>query len=229
MCTGRIDLSFILHAFAKGADGVIIGGCWPGECHYVTEGNYDALGNVYLCKRLLAQVGIDPERLRLEWIAASEGSRFAEVMNDFVAVQKKLGPIGEGEGIDEVVLKRKIEAIQSLVPYIKLVERERLRVPERTEEAYRAFFESADLDLLFAELIGEKLTVSQILKLLEERPLSKGEISQMLKIDPSVISRHINSSSRQGLIEYEEENNCFALSRRGGEVTSVRMRSEGEP
>ena len=57
MCTGRVDLSFIFRALRKGADGVIIGGCWPGECHYVTEGNYDALGNVYLCKKLLAYRG----------------------------------------------------------------------------------------------------------------------------------------------------------------------------
>ena len=52
MCTGRVDLAFVLRAFQRGADGVIIGGCWPGECHYVTEGNYDALGNMYLCKKL---------------------------------------------------------------------------------------------------------------------------------------------------------------------------------
>ena len=79
MCTGRVDLAFVLRAFRKGADGVIIGGCWPGECHYVTEGNYDALGNMYLCKKLMAHIGMEPDRLRLEWIAASEGNRFARI------------------------------------------------------------------------------------------------------------------------------------------------------
>ena len=60
MCTGRVDLAFVLRAFQKGADGVIIGGCWPGECHYVTEGNYDALGNMHLCKKLLEHIGVEP-------------------------------------------------------------------------------------------------------------------------------------------------------------------------
>ena len=83
MCTGRVDLAFVLRAYQGGADGVIIGGCWPGECHYVTEGNYDALNLMHLCKKVLEYKGIDPERLRIEWISASEGTRFAEIMNDF--------------------------------------------------------------------------------------------------------------------------------------------------
>jgi coenzyme F420-reducing hydrogenase delta subunit len=83
MCTGRVDIAFVLRAFSKGADGVFIGGCWLGECHYVTEGNYDALFNMHFTKKLLEQVGLNPDRLRLEWISASEGTRYAEVMNDF--------------------------------------------------------------------------------------------------------------------------------------------------
>ena len=89
MCTGRVDLAFILRAFSSGADGVIIGGCWPGECHYVTEGNYDALGNVHLAKKLLELIGISTDRVRLEWIAASEGTRFAEVMSEFAGTLRE--------------------------------------------------------------------------------------------------------------------------------------------
>ncbi len=99
MCTGRVDLAFVLRALLKGADGVIIGGCWPGECHYVTEGNYDALGNMHLSKKLLQLIGLSPDRLRLEWIAASEGSRFAEVMSDFADSLRELGPLGSEEDI----------------------------------------------------------------------------------------------------------------------------------
>ena len=100
MCTGRVDLAFVIRAYQSGADGVIVGGCWPGECHYVTEGNYDALGNVHLCRKLMGLIGVRPERLRLEWIAASEGTRFAEVMSDFVESLRALGPLGQPEGID---------------------------------------------------------------------------------------------------------------------------------
>ncbi len=211
MCTGRVDLAFIFHAFAKGADGVIIGGCWPGECHYVTEGNYDALGNMHLGRKLLDRIGVNPERFRLEWIAASEGNRFAEVMNDFVAKIGGLGSIGSGEGIEPDVLERKLKAAEKILPYLKLVEREKLRVPTKTEKGYNEFFASDEVTRLFDELIADKLTVSEILSLLEERPLSTGEISQALGLSPSDVSRHMNVSSRQGLVKYDLERQSYAL------------------
>ncbi len=211
MCTGRVDLAFMLRAFQKGADGVIIGGCWPGECHYMTEGNYDALGNMYLCKKLLEHVGVNPERLRLEWIAASEGSRFAEIMSDFAAKLRELGPLGQDEGIDERGLKLKLDALNRLVPYIKLVEREKLRIPTRSEEAYKAFYESDEVNRLFLDLIADKLAISQILMLLEERPLSTGEISDRLGLNPSDVSRHMNRSSQRGVVRYDLDQKCFAL------------------
>ena len=70
---GRIDLAFVLRAFSNGNDGVFIGGCWLGECHYITEGNYDALSMMHLCKKLLEHIGLNPDRLRLEWLSSSEG------------------------------------------------------------------------------------------------------------------------------------------------------------
>jgi F420-non-reducing hydrogenase iron-sulfur subunit len=211
MCTGRVDLAFVLRAFQKGADGVIIGGCWPGECHYVTEGNYDALGNMYLCKKLLEHVGVSPERLRLEWIAATEGSPFPEVMSQFVAKLRKLGPLGQGEGIGAPGLKLKLDALFQLVPYMKLVEREKLRVPTRSEEAYKAFYESDEVNRLFHDLIADKLAMSQILLLLRTRPLSTGEISEHLGLNASDVSRHMNSSSRRGLVRYDLDQKCYAL------------------
>jgi coenzyme F420-reducing hydrogenase delta subunit/DNA-binding transcriptional ArsR family regulator len=211
MCTGRVDLAFVLHAFQKGADGVIIGGCWPGECHYVTEGNYDALSNMYLCKKLLQQVGVAPERLRLEWIAASEGTRFAEVMSDFVEKIRELGPLGRGEGIDGPDLKLKLDAVGQLVPYLKLVEREKLRIETKSEEAYRAFYESDEMDRLFGDLITDKLAISQILMLLKESPLSTREISERLGLSSSDASRHLSSTSRQGLVRYDLDQKCYAL------------------
>jgi len=91
-CTGRLDPTFILKAFAQGADGVFVGGCHPGDCHYLT-GNYNALKRVDILKEVLAQFGINPKRLRLEWVSASEGNKFARVMNEFSAEIKKLGPL----------------------------------------------------------------------------------------------------------------------------------------
>jgi F420-non-reducing hydrogenase iron-sulfur subunit len=91
MCSGRVDPQFVLDAFAKGADGVLIGGCHPGDCHY-QEGNYKALRRVELLRRLLRQMGIEEERFRLEWISAAEGERVKTVMNDMVEKLRALGP-----------------------------------------------------------------------------------------------------------------------------------------
>ncbi len=211
MCTGRIDLSFVLRAFSNGADAVFVGGCWLGECHYLTQGNYDALSLMHICKRLLSYIGVDPERLRLEWLSSSEGTRFAEVMNDFSRQIRALGPLGEAEGLDEDALQIKLQAVTQLIPYVKLVERERLRVPLKSEEEYNRFFASDVVAELFDELVEGRLTISQIMLLLREGPLSTGEISETLHLKPSEVSRHLNTSARQGLVRYDEGRKRFAL------------------
>ena len=211
MCSGRVDLEFILRAFSTGQDGVLIGGCRLNECNYITHGNYDALSNTYLCKKIMEHIGLNPERLRIEFMSGADGILLAEVINDFTKKVKELGPLGKGEGIDENELKSKLEAVRKLVPYIKLVERERLRVPFKSEEAYNKFFTSDEVNRLFNELIGDKLAISQIMLLLRERPLSTGEISEILGLNPSEASRHMNSSSRQGLVRYDESRKCYAL------------------
>jgi len=91
MCSGRVDPAFILKALEVGADGVLIAGCHPGDCHYMA-GNYKAARRIWLLKKMLDQFGIEGERVRLEWVSASEGSKFAEVVNDFTQTIKELGP-----------------------------------------------------------------------------------------------------------------------------------------
>jgi len=211
MCSGRVDPAFIFRAFSNGTDGVFVGGCWLGECHYITEGNYDALSMMHLSKKLLEQVGVNPERLRLEWVSASEGIRFAEVITDFTRKLKDLGPLGTEEGIDENGLKLNLEAAKNLIPYIKLVERERLRVRFKTQEEYNEFFTSDEVDRLFQELVADKLAISRIMLLLREKPLSTGEISEILGLSPSEVSRHLNSTARQGLVRFDASQKRFAL------------------
>jgi len=92
MCSGRVEPTFIFHAFAKGADGVMIAGCHPGDCHY-SSGNYKARRRVLLLKKTLPQLGIEPERLRVEWISASEGARFRDQVNEFIDEITALGPL----------------------------------------------------------------------------------------------------------------------------------------
>jgi F420-non-reducing hydrogenase iron-sulfur subunit len=211
MCTGRADLAFVFRALEKGADGVIIGGCWPGECHYVTEGNYDALGNMLLGKKLMERIGISPTRLRLEWISAAEGARFAEVMSDFANQLRELGPLGEGEGIEPDDLRMKLGTLSKLVPYVKLVEREKLRVTEKKEERYYEFYESDRVKVLFEELFADKLAVGQALHLLGEKPRTTRELAEKLGLTASEVGKHMSMSTRQGLVRYDRADNCYAL------------------
>ncbi|MBN2417146.1 hydrogenase iron-sulfur subunit [bacterium] len=92
MCSSRIDPQHILYAFKNGADGVFIGGCHPGDCHYV-EGNYKTLRRVTLFKRMMEDFGIDSRRLRLEWISAAEGKKYVDTMNEFSEQIRALGPL----------------------------------------------------------------------------------------------------------------------------------------
>jgi len=92
MCSSRVDPQHILYAFKEGADGVFLGGCHPGDCHYV-EGNYKTLRRITLFKPMLATLGIDPRRLRLEWISAAEGRKYAETMDEFTEQIRALGPL----------------------------------------------------------------------------------------------------------------------------------------
>jgi len=90
MCSGRVEPTFVLKAFTEGADGVLICGCHPGDCHY-HEGNYKCLRRFHLLQKYIVQMGIDKDRIRLEWVSASEGKEFAELANEFSASIKALG------------------------------------------------------------------------------------------------------------------------------------------
>ncbi len=92
MCSGRMDPTFVAKALSMGADGVIISGCHPGDCHY-QEGNYKTLRRVHLLKRLIEGFGIDPERLKLVWVSASEGDQWAATANEMAAKIRALGPL----------------------------------------------------------------------------------------------------------------------------------------
>jgi F420-non-reducing hydrogenase iron-sulfur subunit len=92
MCSGRLDPTFIFKAFANGADGVLVTGCHPGDCHYI-EQNYKALRRFHLMKRVLVQMGLEPQRVKLLWTSAAEGAIFTAEINRFVEEVRALGPL----------------------------------------------------------------------------------------------------------------------------------------
>ena len=154
MCSGRVDLAFVLRAFSNGVDGVFIGGCRLNECNYSTHGNYDALNMVLLCKRIMEHLGLNPERLRIEFMSSAEGILFADVMREFGNTVKELGPLGQGEGIDHNKLRSRLAEITKLVPYIKMMKNEKLASRLKTSEEYDTLFTKNEIDKLFSEVIS---------------------------------------------------------------------------
>jgi F420-non-reducing hydrogenase iron-sulfur subunit len=154
MCSGRVDLAFVLRAFSNGMDGVFIGGCRLKECNYVTHGNYNALNMVLLCRKIMEHIGLNPERLRIEFMSGGEGILFVDVINDFSKKVEALGPLGKGEGINENELKIKIKEVAKLIPYIKMVKREKLGSRLENKEAHDALFTRDEVDRLFRDVIS---------------------------------------------------------------------------
>jgi len=157
MCSGRVDPAFVLKAFSKGIDGVFIGACHLNECNYIANGNYHTLTMVLLFKRVLEHIGLNPQRLRIQFMSGAEANVFVESTNDFVKTVKKLGPLGIAEGLDKDTLNSKLAEVTKLIPYIKVAMREKLttRLESHEEyEKYDQFFTKEEIDKLFAEIIS---------------------------------------------------------------------------
>lgn len=152
MCSGRVDLEFILRAFSNGMDGVFVGGCRLGECNYSTEGNYDALNTVLLAKKILESKGVNPDRLGIAFMSSGEGNIFVERMNSFRNEVKSIGPLGEAEGVERRHLKDELQGVAQLVPYIKLAKREKLGTHLTDESEYESFFTVPEVEELLSDV-----------------------------------------------------------------------------
>ncbi len=152
MCSGRVDLGFILRAFYNGADGVFIIGCRIGECNYTTQGNIHALNMVSLCKRIMEFLGINPERLMIEFMSSAEGIRFARVVTDFTKKIREIGPIGEAEGIGKEELKKKFRDVIGLIPYIKSSMKEKLLKMLDNIEEYESLYTKEEIENLLTNI-----------------------------------------------------------------------------
>jgi len=152
MCSGRVDLEFVLRALSNGSDGVFIGGCRLNECNYITHGNYHALNMVLLCKKIMEHIGLNPDRLRIEFMSSGDGIRFAEIVDDFTGQIKEMGPLGIGENIDMDKLKSKIDEIRKLIPYIKMAKRDKLELRFDTLKEYENLYTNEEIEQLLKDV-----------------------------------------------------------------------------
>jgi Fe-S-cluster-containing hydrogenase component 2 len=133
-------------------DGVYLGGCRLDECKYTTHGNYYALNMVLLSKRIIEYIGLNPERLRIEFMSSAEGGRFSDSVNDFIKKVRNLGPVGKSEGINEKELENKFKYILKLVPYIKISKKDKLSLRIKDSEQWNNIFTREEIEALFKEI-----------------------------------------------------------------------------
>jgi len=195
MCSGRVDPEIILDTFLYGADGVFIGGCHLGDCHYV-EGNYYAEKKIEMARRLLKEAGVEPERLRLEWVSASEGERFAATIKEFTEEIKEMGRVEVDK--DEMEAVRMVAADYRL-RILATKERELLEEGNK----YGEVFTQHEMDRLLDDMVREDYEAKRILLKLK-KPMSVKEISSELNLKPNVVFRHILDLKRHERIEPHE-------------------------
>ncbi len=154
MCSGRVDLAHVFRAFSNGTDGVFIGACHLDECNYITHGNYHALTMVSLARKLLEYIGLNPDRLRIEFMSGAEANLFVEGVNGFVKQTRELGPLGNSEGMDTKEVQAKLSEVTKLIPYIKIVYEEKLSSRLRTLKEYEELFTRDEIAELFRDVVS---------------------------------------------------------------------------
>nr|MDO8080069.1 hydrogenase iron-sulfur subunit [Candidatus Freyarchaeota archaeon] len=200
MCSGRVDPVIVVDTLAKGADGVLIAGCRPGDCHYL-EGNLNAEVKIKMLKRLIAKTGFNPDRLRLEWIPASGGNLFAEVVTNFTNQLSSLGPSPlAGDNPDQSILER-LMAVRDTVADVRLRElvgKER-QVTEK-ENMYGERILAEEFERRLNGYIDDEFERHIILRLVKDQPSSIKDLSERLKLSPDKVLRHISVMRRKNLV-----------------------------
>ncbi|MEA3416376.1 MAG: hydrogenase iron-sulfur subunit [Thermodesulfobacteriota bacterium] len=201
MCSGRIDPVFILEAFSCGADGVFVGGCHLGECHYQT-GNYEAMGVAALTRKLLEKAGLSTERFLLEWASAAEGPRFVEIITNFTNKIKELGPLGKAEKKDKDELKLKILAAKSAAKQMKLRTRFGSLAKElRKEGSYSDQIIHDKLEQKVARVINTEIARHEtFLRIQKDGPVSFNDLEKKIGASLSEIEKYVSTFSKKGLV-----------------------------
>jgi F420-non-reducing hydrogenase iron-sulfur subunit len=203
MCSGRVDPAFIFRGFEVGADGVIVMGCHIGDCHYL-EGNYEAEKKFAMVQKFLKLIGMD-NRVRLEWVSASEGTRYGAVVTEFTEHIKSLGPAPTGGDNPDQAVLTKLKAI------IMAASGDRMRVlvgrQRKITEEENVYGEKTDMDTfmeIFNNAIVEEYQRARILISLEEDRKSVKDLAAELQIDPSIVLEHMTILKTRGQVDFGE-------------------------
>lgn len=200
MCVGRIDPAIVLETFANGADGVLVIGCHPPDCHYV-EGNLQAERKIEMLKKLVSLTDLDPERLQLDWAYASEIGRFAKIINDFRNQVIALGPSPlSGERPDTNVLLN-VKAAKAAAEDFRLrvlVGREKELIEDGN--VYGEEFSQKDFDEIMDEAISAEYIRNRIYLIVKKEPLSVKDLSKHLNLESREVLCHIVAMRQRGWV-----------------------------
>lgn len=196
MCSGRVEPAFTISALLSGFDGVLVLGCHPGDCHYLT-GNYHAEKRMKMAWRVLHIAGINSERLRFDWVSAAEGKRFVEIVTSFINRVKSMGSLYSDNR--DGSLRQRLEAVKATL------QAERIRWLVGNEigllEKGNVFGEKLtpdDLETILNTVAHEEYMKNWIATLLEEHLMSVGEIAQATGLEPQVVSSHLVDLEQTG-------------------------------
>ena len=200
MCSGRIDPVIPLEVFAKGADGVIILGCHPGDCHY-SEGNLYEERKIKMLKKLLALTGVGSDRLELEWVSASEGQRFAQMVTEFTDQIKKLGPSPVSGKNPNLKVLENLQAAKNAASDFRLrvlVGRER----ELTEKnnVYEEKIPQEEFDAVLDSAVEAEFIRHKIHLLTRGRPLPVKALAEATELKPAEVLKQIVAMRRRNMI-----------------------------
>jgi coenzyme F420-reducing hydrogenase delta subunit len=200
MCSTRLDPTIIMEMLIQGADGVLVGGCHPGDCHYI-KGNFYTERKINLTKKLLKEAGIDTNRLRLEWISASEGERFSNIIKEFTNNIKELGPspiAGENPDIERL---EAIFAARNAAKDFRLRALVGREINLTTEgNVYEEKLSQERLDELYESILKDEFLRHRILQLTKNRPLSVKDLAKYVNFTPETILKQIVTLKDRGLI-----------------------------
>ena len=203
MCSGRVAPSFVIEGFLGGMDGVMVLGCHLGDCHYLT-GNYEAIQMIQEARRLVAFVGLDKRRLLLDWVSASEGARFSEVVTGFTEQVRERGPLGQAEGLDRRRLVFRLKVALAVARSEKL----RWVAAKQTEfstdgNRYGEVFTRHELDRMLDGVIVDEFACQAILQVLEEKPASVKEIAAAIELAPPRVLRYVSALRKKGFVRIQ--------------------------
>ena len=211
MCSGRVDPYLMLEAFVDGADGVFIGACLPGECHY-SSGNYHAKAKVMVVRSILENAGINPDRLVIRMMSSAEGGKFVQYASEFIQFITDLGAIGQIEKLEADELMLKLTAARNAVAGKKLrwIMGKNLEFQEQGN-LYGEVFTEHELKRLFDEVILDECTIQEIKLLLKEQAVTAKQLSKQLDVPTPRIVRHLADMRKVGLVEVSSENGGSAF------------------